>query len=58
MSAYPSWHVVCDVCGEEMDEGHQGNATAASARDEARRLGGHRSKGRDICDECWDGGKR
>lgn len=49
MSAYPSWHVYCDECGDELDDGHQGCRTAAEARDEARRHGHHRTRdGRDI----------
>lgn len=58
MSARASWGIYCDCCEELMSGGDLGNETAREARDEARRLGGHRSRGQDICPECWDQGNR
>jgi len=60
MSATASWHVSCDVCGDD-DGLNQAAGTAAEARDRVRSFGWHvgRTSGRrDICDLCWDQGER
>jgi hypothetical protein len=50
----------CDACDEVMSNADIGEKTAAEARKEARREGGHTGLrgGRDICEYCWREGHR
>lgn len=53
--------VTCDECyiHAEHADGVVHARTGETARTEAREYSDwHRSKGRDICDECWDEGVR
>lgn len=58
MSAERSYWIRCDECHEAMSNMDMSASTATDARQEARDDGGHRSKGRDICETCWQEGVR
>lgn len=47
--------VTCDECRVQADNSEW---TADEARYQARKDGWHRSKNRDLCPDCWDGGVR
>lgn len=50
----------CDVddCESQSGDGSLGDSSAAYVRLDATRDGWHRSRGRDVCPECWEAGKR
>ena len=50
--------VECDACGQEVGSSDYGCTDAVSARHAARQEGAHRSRGRDICEDCWKQGER
>lgn len=61
MSIVKTTLVLCDGCDLPMDDGTHGNdRTAVDVRQYARQHGGHCGLpgGRDICEDCWDEGKR
>ena len=53
--------VQCDGCGviAEHEDGPVAALTAKSARSDAKEFADwHHSKGKDLCDDCWERGTR
>lgn len=60
MTAVHDVFLVCDSCQRSSASVNEGASSTWMAREQAKEDGWHfvRRTGRDICDECWDGGLR
>jgi hypothetical protein len=59
MTAFTRAFVRCDNCDNHWDySAVPGARTVTEAREEAKRGGWVRRKGRDLCDGCAEGGER
>jgi hypothetical protein len=58
MSVVKDLFLRCDFCGATSASVAEGEPTAALARESAKAMDWHYGRGRDICELCWERGRR